>query len=72
MIGLILFPAGMDNPMVLSFCNNDGNFDIGDCQLGWAFIVIIVGTVLAAVATPLSLSTLKWREKEREMQSFSV
>lgn len=71
-IGLILFPAGMDDPVIRTLCENTAAFQLGNCQLGWAYIIMIVGTAIAIVATILSWSTIKWREKDQDTHSFAV
>jgi hypothetical protein len=52
----------------MELCNktDPSRYDIGDCQLGWAFYLIIIGTVIALVASFLSWSTIRWRDKDDE------
>lgn len=72
-VGILLFPAGMNQGEVKVFCGaRAGRFKLGDCQLGWAFIIIIMGTGVALVATCMSWCTIRWREKHRDNQRYSV
>ena len=72
--GIVLFPAGMgaEEIKLESFCGrNADKFKLGECSLGWAYYVIIVGTFLGLIATVMSWTTLRWREKNREDYTFS-
>ena len=71
-ISIIVFPAGMGVNPVQELCGPEsGKFRLGDCSLGWAFILIIIGTLLALVAMVMSWTALKWRDKE-DHDSFSI
>lgn len=66
-ISLILFPAGMSAPEVRNpaLCGMSADrFSIGDCSVGWAYIVTIVGTFFALVATSMSWTTYRWRDRD--------
>ena len=63
-ISIILFPAGLGVPPIKSLCGvNADRFNIGDCSVGWAYIIVILGTFVALVATAMSWTTYRWRDK---------
>ncbi|XP_011402532.1 PREDICTED: lipoma HMGIC fusion partner-like [Amphimedon queenslandica] len=68
--GILVFPVGWNSPRVTSLCGlNSGLYKLGDCRIGWAFIVIIIGTAVALVAAILSWTPLIKREKDRSRRS---
>ena len=70
--GLLVFPAGMDVPQVQELCGrNSGRFNLGNCELGWAYIVICFGTAMGLIATALAWTPVRWRDRDRE-QSYSI
>lgn len=72
-VSLVIFPAGMDEPPVQELCGAAaGKYNKADCDIGWAFIVIIVGTVFALIAGVFfSWTTRRWRDKEDD-ESYSI
>ena len=72
-VSLVIFPAGMDEPPVRELCGAAaGKYNKADCDIGWAFIVIIVGTVFALIAGVFfSWTTRRWRDKEDD-ESYSI
>ena len=59
-ISILLFPAGWDAPEVQLFCGSEAkSYNLGNCRIGWAYLLTIGGTVIAAVATSISWCTKK-------------
>ena len=46
-------------------------YSIGNCMLGWAFILITAGTAVALVAAFMSWTPVLKRKKDRQ-QSYSI
>ena len=66
-IGVITFPAGWDAEQVLQLCGDGATkYNPGDCQIGWAYILIISGTAVGLVAAALSFSAGLKRRKVQE------
>ena len=64
--GILVFPVGWNSSQVTSLCGpSSGLYKLGDCRVGWAFIVIITGTAVALVAAILSWAPLLKRKKDR-------
>lgn len=66
---IVIFPAGIDNDIVRhpQLCGQSaGSFKLGDCSIGWAYILVMVGTGVGVVAVGLSWTPGCWREKHRE------
>jgi len=62
-VSLILFPAGWDAPEVQLLCGTEtDSYNLGNCRIGWAYILTIGGTVIAAVAASLSWCTKKHKD----------
>lgn len=58
-IGLILYPAGWGSKIIDELCTRPiiqkpGAFVINDCSLGWAFFVVLGGTLLSFLCSLLS------------------
>ena len=58
-IGLILYPAGWGSKIIDELCTQPlmqkpGAFAINDCSLGWAFFVVLGGTLLSFLCSLLS------------------
>ncbi len=69
----MLFPAGLDAAEVKVLCGVDASkYNFGSCTVGWAYILVIIGTVVGAVAACMSWTTYKWREKDDEVRSYHV
>ncbi|CAD5228905.1 unnamed protein product [Bursaphelenchus okinawaensis] len=55
-VGCILFPMGWDTQEVRDSCGtNADKFLLGDCELGWAYIILLVGAGLMLVCGALSV-----------------
>lgn len=68
-ISIVVFPAGIDDDNVRhpQLCGpSAGSFTLGDCSVGWAYILVMVGTGVGAVAVGLSWTPGRWREKHSE------
>ena len=73
-VSVVVFPAGMNTVEVQNrrLCGPSADkFNLGSCELGWAFIVIIVGTVVGLVASALSWTPLRWRDRD-DSHSYSI
>ncbi|XP_028662615.1 LHFPL tetraspan subfamily member 7 protein [Erpetoichthys calabaricus] len=44
--GLLIFPFGLNSTFVKSFCGNSSIYYAGDCQIGWGYMLAIVGVML--------------------------
>ena len=63
----MVFPVGWNSDEVKSICGSKSNiYNFGNCTLGWAFIIIIVGTGVALAAAIMSWTPLLKRKKDRE------
>ena len=45
--GLTLFPLGLRSSLVRQHCGRTRLYDAGYCQVGWAYMLAIIGTALA-------------------------
>ena len=69
LVAVVVFPSGMDSENVRSdnLCGQSADsFTLGDCNVGWAYIVVIIGTVIEVVAFMLSWSPSKSRRRDTE------
>ena len=65
--GVVIFPVGWDVEAVKSVCGPEaGVYSLGDCEIGWAFIIILVGTAVAIAAAIMSWTPLLKRKKDDE------
>uniref|UniRef100_A0A8C5C7L3 Transmembrane protein 211 n=1 Tax=Gadus morhua TaxID=8049 RepID=A0A8C5C7L3_GADMO len=44
--GLLVYPFGLNSSLVRSFCGNSDIYYAGDCQIGWGYMLAIVGVML--------------------------
>ncbi|KAM9789062.1 LHFPL tetraspan subfamily member 7 protein [Neosynchiropus ocellatus] len=44
--GLLVYPFGLNSSVVRSFCGNSDIYYAGDCQIGWGYMLAIVGVML--------------------------
>ncbi|CAL8266748.1 unnamed protein product [Merluccius merluccius] len=44
--GLLVYPFGLNSSLVRSFCGNSDIYNAGDCQIGWGYMLAIVGVML--------------------------
>ncbi|KAK3509169.1 hypothetical protein QTP70_020280 [Hemibagrus guttatus] len=44
--GLLVYPFGLNSSLVKSFCGNSDIYYAGDCQIGWGYMLAIVGVML--------------------------
>ncbi|KAM8797186.1 LHFPL tetraspan subfamily member 7 protein [Eudromia elegans] len=45
--GLLVYPFGFNSATVKRFCENSDIYYAGDCQIGWGFMLAIVGVMLS-------------------------
>ncbi|XP_067422136.1 LHFPL tetraspan subfamily member 7 protein [Emydura macquarii macquarii] len=45
--GLLVYPFGLNSATVKKFCENSGIYYAGDCQIGWGYMLAIVGVMLS-------------------------
>ncbi len=55
--GLVAFPVGLDSQFVRHYCRDARAYHGGSCQIGWAFLLAIVGTSLSVFTPFLSQYT---------------
>ncbi|KAK2149060.1 hypothetical protein LSH36_469g00028 [Paralvinella palmiformis] len=55
--GLAIYPLGLDTKFVRHYCSSARMYDAGDCQIGWSYLLGIVGTSLAIFTPFLSQYT---------------
>ena len=55
--GLAIYPLGLDTKFVRHYCSSARLYDAGDCQIGWSYLLGIVGTSLAIFTPFLSQYT---------------
>lgn len=66
-VGIVLFPSGMDEKNINTICGpSSGAFKLGKCTIGWAYILIIIGTAIGAVAAAMSWTPARWRKRDTE------
>lgn len=44
--GLLVYPFGLNSNLVKSFCGNSDIYYAGECQIGWGYMLAIVGVML--------------------------
>lgn len=44
--GLLVYPFGLNSPVVRSFCGDSDVYNAGECQMGWGYMLAIVGVML--------------------------
>ena len=68
-VSIVVFPSGIGSDSVQhpQLCgSNADSFKLGDCTVGWAYILTIVGTGIGVVAASLSWTACYWKEKNKE------
>uniref|UniRef100_A0A8C3HSL7 Transmembrane protein 211 n=1 Tax=Chrysemys picta bellii TaxID=8478 RepID=A0A8C3HSL7_CHRPI len=45
--GLLVYPFGLTSATVKKFCENSSIYNAGDCQIGWGYMLAIVGVMLS-------------------------
>ncbi|XP_041053915.1 transmembrane protein 211 isoform X2 [Carcharodon carcharias] len=45
--GLLVYPFGLNSPLVQKYCGNSSIYHAADCQIGWGYMLAIVGVMLA-------------------------
>ncbi|CAH2219667.1 Hypothetical predicted protein [Pelobates cultripes] len=45
--GILVFPFGLNSTTVKKYCENSSIYYAGDCQIGWGFMLAIVGVMLS-------------------------
>ncbi|XP_001338174.3 LHFPL tetraspan subfamily member 7 protein [Danio rerio] len=44
--GLLVYPFGLNSSLVKSFCGDSDIYNAGDCQIGWGYMLAVVGVML--------------------------
>ncbi|XP_011482018.1 transmembrane protein 211 [Oryzias latipes] len=44
--GLLIYPFGLNSSLVRSFCGDSDIYHAGECQIGWGYMLAIVGVML--------------------------
>lgn len=71
--GILVFPVGWDRPQVKEVCGTSSSvYNIGNCTVGWAFILIIIGTVIGIIATCISWTPVLKRKKDERRTSYTL
>jgi len=69
-LGCVIFPAGWHHMYVRRICGDDsGDYDIGDCEMRWAYILAIIGffviLMLAIMAFCLACNQpRRWKNRD--------
>ncbi|XP_018104310.1 transmembrane protein 211 [Xenopus laevis] len=45
--GLVVYPFGLNSTTVKKYCENSSIYYAGDCQIGWGYMLAIVGVMLS-------------------------
>ncbi|KAM8975732.1 LHFPL tetraspan subfamily member 7 protein-like [Pelodytes ibericus] len=45
--GLLVYPFGLNSTTVKKYCENSSIYYAGDCQIGWGYMLAIVGVMLS-------------------------
>eukprot|EP00056_Hartaetosiga_gracilis_P007907 m.113754 g.113754 ORF g.113754 m.113754 type:complete len:167 (-) comp12802_c5_seq15:163-663(-) len=61
-VAMVVFFGGLDDAFVIDLCNTSGQYDLGDCSIGWSAGLGIFSCVLALVAPCISCSVTKSEE----------
>lgn len=56
-VGLFIYPLGLNAKFVRFFCPSSRKYNAGACQIGWAYLLGIMGTALALFCPFLSQYT---------------
>jgi hypothetical protein len=70
--GILVFPVGWGVPQVQEVCGDSDLYHPGRCTLGWAFIIIIIGTFIAIIATTISWTPVLKRKADRNSSSYTI
>lgn len=64
----MVFPAGINEYVKHpELCGpSASSYEVGECSIGWAYILTMVGTGTGAVATGLSWTPGRFKEKHRK------
>ncbi|RUS86009.1 hypothetical protein EGW08_006221 [Elysia chlorotica] len=63
-IACVIYPAGWDEPEVQSICGEGaGQYDLGDCDIRWAYILAILGIFDAGILALLAFFLASKRAK---------
>ncbi|KAJ8403869.1 hypothetical protein AAFF_G00347370 [Aldrovandia affinis] len=44
--GLLVYPLGLNSTLVKSYCGDSAVYSAGECQMGWGYVLAIVGVML--------------------------
>ncbi|TRY56937.1 hypothetical protein DNTS_021655 [Danionella cerebrum] len=44
--GLLIYPFGLNSSLVKSFCGDSDIYYAGECQIGWGYMLAVVGVML--------------------------
>uniref|UniRef100_A0A8C0FUR6 Transmembrane protein 211 n=1 Tax=Bubo bubo TaxID=30461 RepID=A0A8C0FUR6_BUBBB len=62
--GLLVYPFGFNSATVKRFCENSDIYYAGDCQIGWGYMLAIVGVITSiTIKSPLLLKKKKKKKK---------
>uniref|UniRef100_A0A803Y9H7 Transmembrane protein 211 n=1 Tax=Meleagris gallopavo TaxID=9103 RepID=A0A803Y9H7_MELGA len=70
--GLLVYPFGFNSATVKRFCENSDIYYAGDCQIGWGYMLAIVGVMLSSglgsriPCSDSSPSTKAFSQRERK------
>ena len=56
-LGLVVYPMGLDSRFVAHYCPGAGTYSSGQCFIGWAYMLAIMGTALSVFCPFLSQYT---------------
>ena len=73
MAGVLVFPVGWNAEGVESVCGrNVGVYSLGNCSVGWAYILIIVGTGVGLAAACMSWTALFKRKTDDDDSPYAI
>lgn len=65
--GIVVFPVGWDAKGVRSVCGDGADvYSIGNCSIGWAYIIVIIGTGVGVAAVCMSWTPLIKRKTDED------
>uniref|UniRef100_A0A8B9C473 Transmembrane protein 211 n=1 Tax=Anser brachyrhynchus TaxID=132585 RepID=A0A8B9C473_9AVES len=70
--GLLVYPFGFNSATVKRFCENSDIYYAGDCQIGWGYMLAIVGVMLSLSVNDLLGKTELSQRSRGLMPKFSI
>lgn len=64
---------GDDKVQHPDLCGASANsFKLGECKIGWAYVVVVIGSTLGVIAVLISWTPVKWKRKDKDGDSYAL